>query len=119
MSTQTLTPIDQRAFAQDFLLNYPGRVANVAGQVVGPNWLGEFFVARDGHYNGLADETVVEFELLTEDRKALLTPQDKMDFVIRVEREKERQDRTGFQATPQWREINDAERYIKSPHLWM
>lgn len=119
MSTETITPTDQRAFGQDFLLNYPGRMGNVTGQVVGPNWLGEFFVSREANYNGLADETVVDFELLTEDRKALLTPEAKMDFVIRVERDVERWSQAGVEVLPEWREILDAERYVKSPHLWM
>ncbi|WNM64938.1 hypothetical protein SEA_MASELOP_15 [Rhodococcus phage Maselop] len=119
MSTETLTPTDQRAFAEDFSLNYPGRANIATGQVVGPNWLGEFFVSRDSNYSGLTDETTVEFELLTEDRKALLTSEAKADFVIRVERDQARRSETGFQVLPEWREINDAERYVKSPHLWM
>jgi hypothetical protein len=120
VSTLTHTPA-QSTFAQDFELNYPGDVRGIDGQVVGPNWMGEFFVIRETHTARRDGQviTVADLALLTKDRQALLSVEARRDFVAKVGSHKTAEAESGFHAVPEWSELRDAEYVITRPHLWL
>ena len=115
MATTTLTP-PQGLFNDDPVLHYPG-ACDIAGQVVGPNWLGEFYVIRETSYDG--ETTTAMLALLTKDRKDLLTVEARRGFVARVAQQKESEAKNGFQELPSMKELRNAEKFLRRPHLWV
>lgn len=106
--------------------NAPDHSADMVGQVVGPNWLGEFFVitntkntlAQASSTSTFFSQTEATLELLTKDRQDLLTVEHRRMFADRVMADKERNDAAGIEPIPEWREIGDLERFVKSPNFF-
>ena len=86
MTTMTAVPEHQSTFEEDFRLNYPGDVRDTVGQVVGPNWLGEFFV-------------VSEVEVV------------QIQYITRVSSNQDRAERTPY--LPSHAELVEAENYFQ------
>lgn len=129
MSTDTIIP-NQDVFTDDNILTYPGDCTDVVGQVVGPNWLGEFFVATRAEpiaqlgvdagdsFTMRIVRTKVFFEHLTSERAGLLTSSARHDFVNYQASIKESEEKRGFQKAPSYKELNQAEQFFKRPQLW-
>lgn len=112
-------------------LNYPGKV-DAIGQVVGPNHLGEFFVAVDAevvqvHTNIGRDlradtetRTVVTFEELTKERQALTTHEARQEFVLRTNNLRRGVEEGTVASVPEWHEMRRFEDAVamQKPHLW-
>ncbi|QRE00903.1 hypothetical protein [Nocardia phage NC1] len=113
MSTLTHTPA-QSNFADRFTLNYPAGHRPDIGSVVGPNWLNEFFVVTayeevtepGTEHTPKRSYTRALLELLSKDRKDLLTVQNRRDFVSMSTARQVWIFRTGVQEVPDRRGIN-------------
>lgn len=123
MTTMTAVPEHQSTFEEDFRLNYPGDVRDTVGQVVGPNWLGEFFVVSEVevvqiHTNIGRDllcdtETKSEVKLvvMTPARKALISEENRREYITRVSSNQDRAERTPY--LPSHAELVEAENYFQ------
>lgn len=98
--------------------NYPGSILPEPGQVVGPNQLGEHFVGVGDIYRADIDVTKVRYELLTEERRNLLTSEARHEFVARHTGTQAREAAAGFTPVLEWPELGRFEREMLSPHLW-
>ena len=107
---------------------YPGRVEAV-GQVVGPNHLGELFVATETefslHRNGRAGDpshntTKVTFEELTEKNAERVTGEGRLAFNARLASDQRRVLDGGAFPVPEWHEMRRFEdsMAMRKPHLW-
>lgn len=56
----------QAVFEKEFVANYPGDVSGIVDrrELLGPNLLGEYFVAMSAEYDAETDKTRVEFRLI-------------------------------------------------------
>lgn len=132
MSTQTIIP-NQSVFNDEDILHYPGDTTDVVGQVVGPNWLGEFYVAVDAEigmrrlqvdkatgefFSGEPETTTVRFELLTKERQGFLNSTARHEFVNRMASYKADEEKRGFEVLPQNSEIAQVEKFFKTPAIW-
>lgn len=129
MSTQTIIP-NQSVFNDEDVLHYPGDTTDVVGQVVGPNWLGEFYVAVDAEpiaqlgvdvgdsFTMKIVKTKVRFELLTKERQGFLSSTARHEFVNRMASYKADEEKRGFEVLPQNSEIAQAEKFFKTPAIW-
>lgn len=132
MSTQTIIP-NQSVFEDEDVLTYPGDTTDVVGQVVGPNWLGEFYVAVDAvptmrrlrvnnatgeFYSDEPEATKVYFKLLTKERQGFLSSTARHEFVNRMASYKADEEKRGFEVLPQNSEIAQAEKFFKTPAIW-
>lgn len=98
-------------------LNYPGQI-DAVGQVVGPNHLGEFFVAVDSRHT--ETRTVVTFEDLTKERQALTTHEARQEFVLRTNNLRRGVEEGTVASVPEWHEMRRFEdaAAMRKPHLW-
>lgn len=107
---------------------YPGRVEAV-GQVVGPNHLGELFVATEAefslHCDGRAGDprhntTRVTFEDLTETNSEKVTDEGRLAFNARLMSDQKRVLDGGTFPVPEWHEMRRFQdsMAMRKPHLW-
>lgn len=97
--------------------NYPGSILPDPGQVVGPNQLGEYFVGVGDSYRAETDITNVQYEILSEDRKALLTHAARQEFVMRNAAIQAEEEASGFRPIPEWHEMAKFET-VRNPIFW-
>ena len=60
---------EQAIFEKKFTANYRGDRRTSIGQVVGPNTMGEFFVAVEADFDEVAGRTKLTFDLVPLERK--------------------------------------------------
>jgi hypothetical protein len=120
MTTQITTP-SQGLFEERPALNYPGHRHDAVGQVVGPNWLGERYVAVDRLLEYSAEgepETRVEFELLTQDRSEFLTSEAKREYITRENSRQMAIEQSPNTEAPSHKDLDLAFKFNRSPWLW-
>lgn len=130
MSTFTTIP-PQAQFEDEFELNYPGDCRDIEGQVVGPNWLGEFFVIRETEIgsqsiedaqgrlvNAHVTSTTALCAILTKERREFLTTDARREFVARQMSQDAGEKARGFRKLEDRKEIKAAEDLMQRPGLW-
>ena len=131
MTTQITTP-SQGLFEERPTLTYPGRHSDAVGQIVGPNWLGERYVAveidgydvdqiMDGSSSVVREvyhSTRVEFELLTKDRAAFLTSEAKREYITRENSRQMAIEQSPHTEAPSHKDLDLAFKFNRSPWLW-
>jgi len=111
--------VDQVAgYLETRKLHYPGDCSDIAGQVVGPNWLREFYRISAASYDPATDTTTAE---LTDARKLPAGSAGstvKQQFVLQANSIMEDEKRRGFRPAPDWIGIRKAQEFAHKPHLW-
>lgn len=123
MTTQITTP-SQGLFEERPALNYPGLRQDAIGQVVGPNWLGERYVAveytifEDGPGDIDSRRTKVEFEILTKDRAEFLSSEAKREYITRENSRQTAIEQSPHTEAPSHKDLDLAFKFNRSPWLW-
>lgn len=118
MGTLTHNPA-QSNFYEDFTLNFPAGHKPEIGSVVGPNWCNEFYVVNGFEQVTIGDRSFVRafVQELTEDRKELLTIENRRDFVALATSAKAYEMATDFRRAPEPNELRQLEAAFRNENV--